>query len=83
MLAIFKKEPTKRRYKDPDDIIVTKWEEKTEVIDDKTVQTKRIAKKINITKLVNETKKIVKQDSAAAKISELADAILKETNRKV
>lgn len=83
MLAILKKPPTKRKYKDPDDIIVTKWEEKTEVIDSKTVQTKRVGTKVNITKLVNETKKIVKQDSATAKISELADAILKETNKKV
>lgn len=82
MLAILKKEPTKRQYKDPDDIIVTKWEEKIEIIDSHTSQTKRVAKKVNVTKMVNETKKIIKKDSAAAKISELADAILKETNKK-
>lgn len=81
MLAVLKKTPQRKKYKDPDDIIVTKYETKVEVIDQNTMTSKRIAKQVNITRLVNETKKIVKQNAATEKINELKEILLKEDNK--
>ena len=46
------------------DIIVTRYETKTEYQEDGTKITKRIPIKINITKKVNETAKLLKQERA-------------------
>lgn len=62
----YKLTPAKRT-----DIIVTKFEKKTEVQEDGTIITKTIPKNVNITKLVNETKKLVKRDLAQEKLNEL------------
>lgn len=81
MLAVLKKKPQKRQYSEPQDIIVTKYETKTEAVDSLTKMTKKVPIRVNITKLVNETKKLVKQDMAAKKIVELANEIVKESNK--
>lgn len=81
MLAVLKKTPQRKKYKDPDDIIVTKYETIVEVIDQNTMTSKRVAKQVNITRLVNETKKLVKQNAAAEKINELKEILLKEDNK--
>lgn len=54
-----------------EDIIVTRYNEKTTYDNDGTKKTKRVPQRINITKLVNETKKLIKQDKAIDKVQEL------------
>lgn len=55
----------------PKDIIITKYEEKTEYLKDGTKQIKKIKREINITKKINETKKILKNYSAEEKLQEI------------
>ncbi len=53
------------------DIIIKKFEIKTEVNDDGSITTRRIPIKVNITKKVNESKKLIKNYTAEQKIEEL------------
>lgn len=53
------------------DIIIKKFEIKTEVNDDGSITTRRIPVNVNITKKVNESKKLIKNYTAEQKIEEL------------
>lgn len=54
----------------PEDIIVTKYQTITEYKDGCKIE-RRVPKKVNVTKLVNETKKLLKNQTAEEKLSEL------------
>lgn len=53
------------------DIIITKYETKTEYTEDGSKLEKRVPIKVNITKKINETKKILKTTTAEQKMAEI------------
>ena len=53
------------------DIIITKYEKKTTYSDQGDMIIRRIPVKVNITKKVNETAKLIKEQTAAEKLAEL------------
>ena len=53
------------------DIIITKYETKTEYTDDGSKLEKRVPIKVNITKKINETKKLLKTTTAEQKMAEI------------
>ena len=55
----------------PKDIIITKYEEKTTYNEEGDRITKRIPVKVNITKKVNATAKLIKEKTAQEKLAEL------------
>ena len=73
MLQVIKRNEKNNRKKPPkkEDIIVTRYTEKSTYDNDGTKKTKRIPQRVNITKLVNETKKLLKTEKAVDKINEL------------
>lgn len=60
------------------DVIITRYKNITEVNEDGSLRTYRKEKKINVTKMVNEQKKLLKTETAAEKIAELINAVEKE-----
>lgn len=60
------------------DIIVNKIKWETIIGEDGTIIKKRKNKKINLTKKMNETKKLIKNDNAAKKLAELEEILNKE-----
>lgn len=71
--------PTEKDYlEENQDIIVTKYQNKTIYNEDGSITVKRIPKLVNITKRINETKKLIKKDSAAEKLAELERIFTKE-----
>lgn len=60
------------------DVIITRFKNITEVNEDGSLLTYRKEKKINVTKMVNEQKKLLKTETAAQKITELLNAVNKE-----
>lgn len=82
MLSVFKEATGKEKTgKDlikgyePKDIIVKRVETVEEITDDGTF-TRRIEKEVNITRLVNETKKMVKQLTAIEKVENVTKELL-------
>lgn len=61
----------------PADIIIHKFEEKTEYLKDGTKQIKKVKKEINLTKKINETKKLLKNYSAEEKLQEIEKVFTK------
>lgn len=55
----------------PQDIIVTRTEKITTYDENGTMTVKRIKHRINVSKIVNETKKIVLNDQATKKLNEI------------
>lgn len=53
------------------DVIVTKFQYKTTYNEDGSFTTKRVPTMVNITKKMNEQKKLIKKDTAAEKLAEL------------
>lgn len=60
------------------DIIVTKYQNQTVYNEDGSFTVKRIPTKVNITKKINESKKLIKKDTAAEKLAELEKIFTKE-----
>lgn len=60
------------------DVIITRYKNMTEVEEDGSMRSYRKEKKINVTKMVNEQKKLLKTETAAQKITELLNAVNKE-----
>lgn len=56
---------------EPHDIIVTKYETKTEYLEDGSRVEKRVPVQVNITKKINETKKLLKTTTAEQKMAEI------------
>ncbi len=79
MLEIYKKNRVVKPMTDeeikelsePKDIIVTKHQEQVTYNKDGSKTIKRIPKKINITKKINETAKLIKETTAEQKLKEL------------
>ena len=59
-----------KKNKKPEDIIITKFEKKIEYKNGEQI-IKRIPIKVNLTKKINETKKLIKNYSAEEKLNEL------------
>lgn len=55
----------------PEDITITKYEEKTEYLKDGTKQIKKVKKEINLTKRINETKKLIKAATTEEKLAQI------------
>ena len=53
------------------DVIITKYEKKTTYNEEGDMIIKRIPVKVNITKKVNETAKIIKEQTAAEKLADI------------
>lgn len=62
---------------DPKDIIVTKHQTQIIYNKDGSYTTKRIPKLVNVTKKVNESKKLIKRDAAMEKLKELEEIYTK------
>ena len=74
MLEVLKRKGLKFKLKEEPqqaDIIVTKYETKTEYTDDGSKLEKRVPIKVNITKKINETKKLLKTTTAEQKTAEI------------
>ena len=81
MLSIYKKPKMKRLTKEEikehqnaakiKDVIVKKYNEVETYTEEGDKLTRRVPKEVNVTKLVNETKKLVKNASAEEKLAEL------------
>lgn len=55
----------------PQDIITIRWKEVTVYNEDNSITIKKVAEKINITKKVNESKKLIKTYTAEEKLKEI------------
>lgn len=77
MLEILKKGVMKQEKIEPHDIIITKYEEKIEYNKDGSKLVKRVPKKVNITKMVNERKKVIKQRTAQDVLDEIEKVFTK------
>lgn len=62
----------------PQDVIVSKVENKKVYDENGTLTVKRLTHRVNITKLVNETAKVILADVARKKIQELENIFKKE-----
>lgn len=60
------------------DIIVTRYTQKTTYNKDGSYTVKREPQQVNITKKMNESKKLIKKDTAAEKLAELEKIFTKE-----
>lgn len=81
MLEVTKSQIQKPQIgKKKQDLIITRYEKKIEYKGEIKTET-RIPKKINVTKLVNETKKLIKKEKASDKIDELIK-VFSEVNKK-
>ena len=62
----------------PKDIIVIKYETKTDYDQNGNMTVKRIPKKVNVTKMVSESKKVIKRNHAAETLAQLEKIFTKE-----
>lgn len=62
----------------PKDIIVVKYETKTDYDQSGNMTVKRVPKKVNVTKMVNESKKLIKRNNAAETLAQLEKIFTKE-----
>lgn len=63
--------PTFNRKLQPQDIITYRWKEVTIYNEDGTKTIKRVCDKVNVTKKVNESKKLIKTYTAEQKLQEI------------
>ena len=80
MLQALRTKKEKRDYPDfkVEDIIVRKVELQEEVNDEGFLVKKPIVKLVNVTKLVNETKKLIKSDNVNEKLEEIKQMLTKK-----
>lgn len=61
----------------PEDIIITKTKIEENVIDKNTIEYKRVEYEVNLTRKVNESAKLIKQNQAIEKLKELEQIFTK------
>lgn len=82
MLAVQSKPQTEKKGNKLQNIITVKYEKITEVKENGDIVTRFVPKKTDVTRMVNETKKLIKQENALDKINELKEILEKESNNK-